>query len=157
MIISMKKLLIILSALLLSNIFVSCEGERGPMGPAGKDGVVYYEKGEFTVKSEDWELCTPNDSPNEKYFRYEFDYNELTDLMCDIGIVNAYVVYDDGFQNQLPYTRHHSYSENNENHFYDTTIEYEYAPGKIIFLVTNSDFYIGDRPQTMTFRVITHY
>ncbi len=53
----MKKLLIILSVLLLSNIFVSCEGERGPMGPAGKDGedgVVYYEKGEFTVKSEDW-------------------------------------------------------------------------------------------------------
>jgi hypothetical protein len=135
-------------------------GPAGPVGRDGKDGedgLVYYEKTDFTVESKDWQLRAPDDKPNERYYRYEFDYKELTEEMCNIGIISAYLVYDDGYQNPLPGTRYHSYEGNGQMFYYSQTIDYEYAPGKIIFIVTNSDFYTDEKPETMTFRVITHY
>lgn len=162
----MKKLFLSLLTVLSAATFYSCEGDQGPMGPAGpagrdgldgENGLVYYQKTDFTVESADWQLRAPDDKPNERYYRYEFDYNELTDEMCDIGIISAYFVYDDGYQNPLPSTKFHSYEENGQKFYYSQTIDYEYAPGKIIFIVTNSDFYTDEKPATMTFRVITHY
>jgi len=162
----MKKLFLILLTAFSAINFQSCDGDRGPMGPHGpagrvgrdgEDGLVYYQKNDFTVASADWQLRAPDDKPNERYYRYEFDYNELTDEMCDIGIVSAYFVYDDGYQNPLPSTKFHSFEENGQKFYYSQTIDYEYAPGKIIFIVTNSDFYTDEKPGTMTFRVITHY
>ncbi|MEE3448157.1 MAG: hypothetical protein VZQ51_06070, partial [Bacteroidales bacterium] len=106
----MKKLFLSLLTVLSAATFYSCEGDQGPMGPAGpagkdgldgENGLVYYQKTDFTVESADWQLRAPDDKPNERYYRYEFDYNEITDEMCDIGIISAYFVYDDGYQNPL--------------------------------------------------------
>lgn len=132
----------------------------GPMGPAGRDGedgVVFYRKDEFEVIQKDWKVAELNGS---KYFKCEFDYPELTETMCDIGIVNAYLLIEDDitYQRQLPATNAYNVeTEENQSYFYTTVIDYEYAPGVITFYVTNSDFNVDKKPETMIFRVITHY
>ncbi|MBQ3656094.1 MAG: collagen-like protein [Bacteroidales bacterium] len=160
----MKKLLLVLLTALSAATFQSCgkgdPGPVGPMGPAGRDGedgVVFYHTADFTVDAQDWELRAPNNKPNERYFRYEFDYKELTEEMCNIGVTNVYHIYNDGYQNPLPSTKYHSYNQDGQTMYYSQTVDYEYAPGKIIFIATNSDFFTDEKPETMTFRVITHY
>ncbi len=161
----MKKLLLLMP--LIATLFLtSCEGDPGPMGPMGpsgndgEDGVVNYVKSKFTVESNDWELV------DNQYYKFTFDYEELTTTMCDIGVVCAYMFWTDDenvmYQGQLPCTRYYTEEKKNDDGttsdiFYSTTIDYEYGPNQITFFVTNSDFYIGDKPQTYNFRVITHY
>ncbi|MBQ5404081.1 MAG: hypothetical protein IIU11_06930 [Bacteroidales bacterium] len=156
----MKRLFLIVLTMVSIFALPSCEGDPGPRGPAGRDGedgVVFYRKDEYEVLQKDWKEAEFNGS---KYFRYEFEYPELTETMCDIGIVNAYILIDDDvtYQRQLPATNAYNVeTEEGQSYFYTTVIDYEYAPGVITFYVTNSDFSVDKKPEDMRFRVITHY
>ncbi len=152
--------------------FSSCRGDEGPMGPMGpagpagqnghigvdgqdgKDGAgLQFLRYDFTVFKEDWEVIGGD---IEKCFKCHFDFKELTADLCDIAIINAYYMWDeDGttYQSALPTVRHRG----DLSLRFTTTIDYDYAPGKLNFYVTNSDFYVAEPPETMVFRVVVYY
>lgn len=165
----MKKVLFSLLTLAVL-FFSSCRGDEGPMGPQGPAGPagqngqnghdghdgagLQYLRFDFTVDSKDWILAGEG---KEKYYKYHFDFSELTANLCDIAIVNAYYMWDDEngvtYQSLLPTVRHHVDGET----YYTTTIDYDYAPGNLNFYVTNSDFFVDDKPETMVFRVVVYF
>ncbi len=143
----------------------SCRGDEGPMGPPGapgangmdgKDGLETHRT-DLTIESKDWIL-----DEKDNYFYYVFNgCDEITPLICDKGSVNAYAMMeDDGveYQTQLPMIRYKYYIDNKgEMVPYQTMLDYEYAPGKITFFVTNSDFNVESKPDSYKIRLILHW
>ncbi|MBR4325020.1 MAG: collagen-like protein [Bacteroidales bacterium] len=166
----MKKLLLIMLPMLAALLLGSCRGDdgpmgpEGPMGPAGRDGRdgIDGKDGEgmktleftFGVKQNDWEIVKDSKEP---YFRYEFDFKELESSIIDHGMLTVYRMLDDDYYATLPVTKLHKDTNDNGDIFYTQLIDYEFAPGKISFYVTNSDFYIDEKPDAMDFKVVVHY
>jgi len=147
----------------------SCKGDEGPMGPAGpaghdgqngqdgKDGdpCTNFLRYDFTVDSDYWELVK-NEDNGKAYYKYSFKFEELTKDICNYGIVGAYLMWDEDkvtYQSQLPTVRHNKEGDD----YFTCTIDYDFGPQDITFYVTNSDFYVEDKPETMVFRVAIYY
>ena len=149
----------------------SCRGDEGPMGPvgpagpAGQDGLDGHDgvDGEglktleftFTVEQNDWAAMMDSDEP---YFKCEFDnFKELESDIINHGMLTVYRMLDEDYYATLPVTKLHKESNDNGDIFYTQLIDYEFAPGKISFYVTNSDFYMDEKPDAMDFKVVVHY
>ncbi|MCQ2250434.1 MAG: collagen-like protein [Bacteroidales bacterium] len=163
----MKKLLIMILPMIAALLMQSCKGDEGPMGPAGpagepgRDGesggapCTEYISLDFTVESDNWQLI--HGENGTAYYSYAFD--NVTELNKDIfwnGIMNVYNIWTDNnatYQSQLPTVRHRKDGDD----YFTCTIDYDFGEKSIIFNVTNSDFYIDEKPETMTFRVVAYY
>ncbi len=151
-----------LAALLLG----SCRGDEGPMGPMGPAGPAGLDGKDaegfkswaltFTVEQNDWEAITDTDEP---YFRCVFEnVNELDNsVLGNNALLTVYRLLDDDYNATLPITKLHKETKDDGDVFYTQLIDYEFAPGAIRFYVTNSDFYMDDKPETMDFKVVVHY
>ena len=65
---------------------------------------------------------------------------------------------DDDYLATLPVTRFHSAkNDKDETIYYTELIDYEFADGTLNFYVTNSDFFVDERPAAMNFKVVVHY
>ncbi len=135
------------------------EGPMGPMGPAGQDGL----DGEgfktleftFTVDQNDWDAITDTEEP---YFKCMFDFKELEATIINQGMLSVYRLLDEDYNATLPITKPHKETNDaGEDIYYTQLIDYEFAPGKISFYVTNSDFFMDEKPETMEFKVVVHY
>ncbi|MBQ1698599.1 MAG: collagen-like protein [Bacteroidales bacterium] len=169
----MKRLLLMMMPLLAAMLLGSCRGDDGPMGPEGpmgpqgergmdgrdgRDGIdgegLKTLKYTFEVSTNDWKLV----DGDEPYFEYEFPFVELTSSVIDNGgQVTAYRIYDDDYHDALPLTKYHKETNENGEIFYEEHIDFGFAPGSLKFFVTNSDFYVKDRPETMNFKVVVQY
>jgi hypothetical protein len=124
--------------ILASIALVSCgkdgpRGPRGPQGTPGKDGTqinTYY----FDVFPDQWKSNGTYGSAG--YYCYEErTLAALTSSVINSGAVLAYVIFDDTYDHQLPYIEPF-----HDNGYYIRTIRYDLQPGKIGFIVEDSDF-----------------
>lgn len=162
----MKKLLLIMLPMLAVLLLGSCRGDdgpmgpEGPMGPAGRDGVdgegFKTLEFDFTVAQNDW-LAVKD--VNEPYFKCSFDqFQELEKDIIDHGMLAVYRILDDDYFGALPTVQlHKGNNAEGTEIFYTQLIDYEFAPGVINFYVTNSDFYMDEKPDAMKFKVVVHY
>ena len=145
----MKKLLLIMLPMLAALLLGSW------MGPAGRDGEGFKTlEFTFSVEQKHWELV--ND-PAEPYFKCEFEFNELEASIIDHGMLTVYRLLNDDYYATLPVTKLHKETKDDSDIYYTQLIDYEFAPGKISFYVTNSDFFIDEKPDGMDFKVVVHY
>lgn len=156
----MKKAIFCIVAFMLA--FVSCEGPAGPMGPEGPAGVGTNWKvyDNIVVNSEDWELIQDADGSHPRYMA-EVTLHDLTDEEFDFvytdGSFQAYVYKDMGIETQapLPYIVHREAVDNQGAYMtWEETYDFDYSPGTVAFYATYSDFFVDQRPPSMTFRVI---
>lgn len=152
----------LLAIFLMAILFVSCEGEIGPMGPPGtdgKDGVTtqWWIDKNITVKSSDWELIDNGSGKPFFIYQYRIDDNNF-DLYLDAydeGLVTCYMYldyYDKNLQAQtaLPNT---VYEKDDQNNTWQEHYSAEYTlDGFIIFKVTISDFFVDQRPPEAHFK-----
>jgi len=89
---------------------------------------------------------------NGGYYVATVDVPELTTYVCTDGFVQCYEVSGD-YQFVLPYTR---YKENSEGYRWETTVDYEFAPGRVDFYCSASDF-VEDNPGRKYFRMVLHW
>lgn len=142
----MKKLLLFAAVL----IAASCEGPEGPPGPPGEANL--FTKS-FVVSSEHWKFVEGQDA----HYYYTFNnFPELTERICDLAAVNAYIYVGNDIQTALPYVRH--YRNDAGDVLWTETIYCEYSPGTVTFFVNISDFqYDPDNlaePGNKEFRVV---
>ncbi|MBP5683551.1 MAG: collagen-like protein [Bacteroidales bacterium] len=171
----MKKLLFLMLPLLALMLLGSCRGDEGPMGPEGPAGPAGLDgrdgqdgrdglDGEgmktldfdFTVEQNDW---TPVLDTEEPYFKFSFEnFAELETKVIEQGMVSVNRVFGDGYYGAVPSVQlKKATNDNGDVVFYTQVIDYEFAPKTINFFVTNSDFYMDEKPETMTFRVVVQY
>ena len=156
----MKKALFCIVAFMLT--LVSCEGPAGPMGPEGPAGygTNWQVYDNIVVNSGDWELIQDEDGSHPRYIA-EITLHDLTDEEFDFvytdGSFQAYVYKDMGIETQtpLPYIVYREAVDNQGNYItWEETYDFDYSPGSVAFYATYSDFFVDQRPPSMTFRVI---
>ena len=77
---------------------------------------------------------------NGNEYEIAFDMPEITSAVCNSGSVVAWVVFDDGYQGEMPYVRH--YTEGGVDPVYWTqTINSAFREGSMIFYAASSDFF----------------
>lgn len=110
------------------------------------------------VECPNWKVVTidvPGNSwgwSNGGYYMASVNVPELTSYVCSDGFVQCYEV-DGDFQYVLPYTR---YKENETGYRWETTLDYEFAPGRVDFYCSASDF-LDDFPGGRRFRLVIHW
>jgi len=134
-------------------VLVSC-GKEGPQGPRGRDGRdgrdgtkinTYY----FDVYPNEWR--TEGNYGFSGYYCFaEKNVSELTSAVIDQGAVLAYVIFGD-YDNQLPFVE--PLYDNGE---YTRIIRYDLQPGKIGFIVADTDFRTWNPPYSnmVKFKVV---
>jgi len=137
----MKK---ILFAIAVSITFLSCikevtpgaTGARGPQGPPGKDGTqinTYY----VSVQPNQWKDFGVFDSTG--YYCYvEESLSAITPAVIDNGAILVYVIVAENgqdYDHQLPYMLPFYVGG-----YFTRVIHYDLQPGKIGFVVQDSDF-----------------
>lgn len=149
--------------LLAAMLLGSCRGDdgpmgpTGPMGPAGMDGESFCSfEHTFEVFQNDWEAVTNLPEP---YFKYSFDLPEMTnEVINNHGTITVYRVLNDGYFGVLPAVRLCNGKDKEGNTVnYTQVVDFEFANGVINFYVTNSDFYMDEKPDAMKFKVVVHY
>ena len=146
--------------ILVSIVVFSCgkegpRGSRGPQGVPGRDGSngkdgtqinTYY----FEVFPEQWKINGTYGS--EGYYCYEEkNLSDLTSSVIEQGAILVYVLFGD-YDHQLPYIIP-SYDDG----YYARIIRYDLQPGKIGFIVEDSDFKVLLPPfgsEKRTFKVV---
>lgn len=155
----MKRIIFLLTTAMM--LFVSCEGDRGPVGPPGEkgdkgDGTWWYVK-EFTVRTDQWKLVGKEHDLNS-YYEYQVNISDLSEDVFYDGLMTAYMYLDDNTQAQLPEVIHYGIdTENGQEHLWTETYKCDFAVGSILFKVEFSDFLTENRPATKKFRVVLQY
>lgn len=134
----------------------SCEGPIGPEGPMGPEGPqgegMNWEVLNIDVPSGSWKEF-------DGYLCSTVSVKQLTEFICNEGMVQAYIVYADGSQTILPATRYCSYlNDNNEPVYYQRLIDFEFSVGKVDLYYNITDFYYGDDwPDNMQLRLVLQW
>ncbi|WP_304245911.1 hypothetical protein [Parabacteroides gordonii] len=156
----------LLAIFLMAILFVSCEGEIGPMGPPGNDGkdgatTEWLIEKDIAVYPSDWKLV--NDQYGNPFFMYEYRVKDkdmsLYEDAYDEGLITGYMYLDFGTnreaQTALPNPVNRRDDDNNT---WTDTYAAEYTvDGFIIFKVTMSDFFVEERPLEAHFRIALTY
>jgi len=138
----MKKVFFVAVA---SIVLFSCVKE-GPAGKDGEDGTqinTYY----FDVFPNHWKNSGTYGSAGH-YCYEERTLPALTSSVLNEGAVLVYVIFDDTYNHQLPHIEPFY-----DNGYYIRTIRYDLQPGKVAFIVEDSDFktlnppYSGEKVQ----------
>lgn len=108
----------------------------------------------LSIGSNQWTPHTDIDGYNLFYSR-TISMPEITQNIYTYGsVLTYYVMYNDFdvqvAQQVLPYVRHY---ENSDGARWTRTVDFEYSPGSITIIVTNSDF-LNEIPPLMDFRVV---
>ncbi|MBP3203377.1 MAG: hypothetical protein J6M31_07230 [Bacteroidales bacterium] len=93
---------------------------------------------------------------DEEYGLYYAVLNvpQITQTVLDKGTVQVVTKYEDNTWTPLPIVRANSVeAEDGGDYLFSTYIDYEWTVGKVTIFVTATDFYTGDAPETMYFRV----
>lgn len=102
----------------------------------------------LSVNSRDWEEKVDSRGEN-RYYTCAFSVPDLTEHVCDYGVVLCYLKIEGDAQEILPYTR---LRESNGQRW-TQVVDFDYSRKNVRFYVTNSDF-IVDPPQSMEFRLV---
>lgn len=102
-----------------------------------------------TVSQSDWHAHVENDGSN-LYYYCTVNMPEITPYVYSSGLVNAYIVYNDG-QVILPSVKH--YEVLNPYMTWTNTINFDYSVGSLNIIVRSSDFVV-DPPPAMNFRIV---
>jgi hypothetical protein len=150
----MKKVLLLLSVIMFAT---SCQG---PPGRDGLDGVeTYWYVKVYTVNSNQWQLVGGVDQLNS-YYKAELIIPELTRKIYEDGNIFCYMFQNqDGIEVQtlLPYHIPFGENTNGNEYLWSETYAYDFTPGSVMLYVNYSDFYTGNRPPTVSFRVVLNY
>ncbi|MBQ0137417.1 MAG: collagen-like protein [Bacteroidales bacterium] len=186
----MKKYVFMLAAMVAAMSLTSCKGEKGDPGEPGPIGYpgAKGEKGDkgdpgegvnwkivdIDVNAGDW-IYTQDTDPSRyqwdnNYFYAGYDVSSLTQFIFTTGMVHAYIIYNNGFedvQRPLPFTQHKEVfvvdAEGNEQRiFYTETYDYVYGIGWVEFNYHASDFAYEDgavmdpatKPTAKQFRLV---
>lgn len=108
----------------------------------------------LSIRANQWTPHTDADGYNLFYSR-TISMPEITpNLYANGSVLTYYLIYDDYnvqiAQQVLPYVRHY---ENSDGARWTRTVDFEYSPGSITIIVTNSDF-LNEVPPLMDFRVV---
>jgi hypothetical protein len=106
----------------------------------------------LSARAQDWAINSDAAHSNPLYYSCTFPMPEITSMVYEQGLVQAYIVFD-GEQQVLPYVQHYEGSDANGSWIWTRTIDYRYSPGTLTVFVTNSDFVV-DPPEAMNFRVV---
>lgn len=146
----MKKIIVLLSAVL---IFASCEGPMGPTGPEGEPGVATWHIEKVTVKQSDWKL-SGNPGDLKSYYYADVRISQLTQYVFDYGTVLGYVYLEPDVKNGLPYVYHTGEEVAGENKLWTQTYDFDFEPGWVRLYVTFSDFETYYIPEEETFGIV---
>lgn len=86
------------------------------------------------------------------YYVATVDVPELDRIVYNDGFVQCYTVEGD-YQVLLPYTR---YKEDGNGNRWETTVDYEFAVGRVDFYCSTNDF-VEDFPGKKRFRMVLHW
>jgi len=108
----------------------------------------------LSIRSNQWTPHTDADGYNLYYSR-TISMPEITPNLYTYGsVLTYYLIYNDLneqiAQQVLPYVRHY---ENADGARWTRTVDFEYSPGSMTIIVTNSDF-LDEIPPLMDFRVV---
>lgn len=139
----MKKIMFLVVIALL---FISCEGDEGPMGPQGPG--TNWKIINLQANASDWKEYSDGNKLN-RYYSCTFTVPEINAFVFSSGTVVSYIKIGTA-QQSLPYVRHY---ENTDGVLWTRTVDFEYANGSATYFVTNSDF-ANDPPESMQFRLV---
>lgn len=111
--------------------FMGCEELKGPMGPAGQDGVanMHIEIIQLTPSNTQFVDYDTYGSGTSGYLAYEHETSHLTSSVLDSGLVKVELSVDDGETwNSLPYLL---YNGDNDGVNYVYNCEYNYTEGSV--------------------------
>lgn len=133
----MKKTFILLLATVM---FASCD-----LTPDLESRVV-----DITVIASDW-IYVSAQGGLSGYYYCDIEMPEINSSVFYDGVINSYVVFDGGVQQELPYVQH---NQNSFGERWSRTTDCQYnAGGYMTFFVTDSEYYGQSSPPTMKFRV----
>jgi len=149
----MKKNLLGLLVMLFA--FVSCEGDQGPAGPPGKDGVgSNFHTEFFTIKEDDWLIQDDGGGP---YFYCERKISNLTEDIYEYKIVAAYMfLYNTDFEEQTPLPYPVPF-EDGPNDRWQEYYSYAFTPGYITFFIRYNDFNMSLPPKGQEYKVVLNW
>lgn len=149
----------LLAIFLMAVLFVSCDGEVGPMGPPGKDGSAteWLIEKDIAVYPSDWKL--KEDLDGNPFFMYEYrikdeDWTLYEDAYYE-GLITGYMYLDFGTNKEAQTALPNPIDRRDkDNNIWTETYAAEYTKdGFIIFKVTMSDFFVDQRPLETHFRI----
>ncbi len=151
----MKKLL---SLLIASVTFISCEGPIGPQGPMGEPGVgTYWLDREFIVKPDGWSIYTDEYDMNTLFY-CEVEFKELTADIVEDGLVSGYLIQENGSITPLPAIFYVEEKIDEENIIkWSEQYTFECKPGWITFFMQYDDFSTKLPANPKTFRIVLMY
>ena len=151
----MKKILFLLMAAMV--LLASCEG------PAGRDGFDGEATGWFvktyTIRSQDWKLINGEDQLNS-FFQAKVIIPELTNFIYEEGNVFCYLfqkINGVEVQTMLPFVIPLGDDDGKTEDLWTEVYSSDFSPGSVMFYVNYSDFYTGNRPPDVTFRVVLNW
>lgn len=161
----MRKIIVLLSAVLL---FASCEGPMGPtgpeglvgpegpagpIGPGGGSGGATWHITKFTVNQDDWTLSGEPGSL-ESYYYADKDISQLTQQVFDKGTVLGYIYVEPDVKVGLPYVYHQAAKVGGVDKFWTQTYYFDFVKGSVRVYVTFSDFETNNYPGNETFGIV---
>ena len=107
------------------------------------------ESADFSVRANQW-----NVDQNYGYFYVQLNVSQITQDVVGSGAVQVVRKFDDGVWTPLPIVRAEiTDAEGGGDYLFSTYIDYEWSLGKVTIYVTATDFYTGDAPGDIYFRV----
>ena len=148
----MKKLSVLFAILLMAFGFSSCEYHY-EYPTTSKNTTINLD---LHVNSADWQW-----SEQVGYYYYTFSVPELTNTICNKGIVVVYREFNkgtsDAYQINLP--RIFPMTDSGNGEVYSQIIDFSYLPQQVEIAVTNSDLKsdLKTKPESMDFRLSMMY
>lgn len=138
----MKKFLFPLLAVMVMAFATSCEnddpvvivdgGGQGNVNNPSLTIKTYY----FDVYANDW--CANSAAG---YYYCECSLPALSEDVINSGLVMAYLIDADGYDNPLPYLLPR-YNATTDSYYWEN-VRYDICNGKVTFIIQDSDFYTG--------------
>lgn len=151
----------IVSGILVSGIFTSCEGPMGPQGPQGEPGEgINWKVYDMTIPADEWQLVGGENELNS-FYMYIFEGNEAPAELQYVtqydGDVSGYFIstLDNGDElySPLPYEVYAGAAGNSGEWLWSELYTFDFTHNSIAFYVYYNDFATSERPGTMKFRM----
>ena len=148
----MKKLSVLFAILLMAFGFSSCEYHY-EYPTTSKNTTIILD---LHVNSAAWQW-----SEQDGYYYYTFSVPELTNTICNKGIVVVYREFNKGTSNayQINLPRIFPMTDSGNGEVYSQIIDFSYLPQQVEIAVTNSDlkYDLKTKPESMDFRLSMMY
>ena len=110
---------------------------------------VNLQSADFSIKNEEWQL-----DQNSGFYSVQLNVPQITKEVVDNGTIQVLRKFEGDVWTPLPIVRAEvTDAEGGGDYYFSTYIDYEWSVGKVFIFVTATDFYTGDTPGDMYFRV----